>query len=390
MRIYEIATGYTPVPAKMGAATEIVVEELVKAFQRMNEDVILIDIQNEDGNHGCDKVIEVPVPSKYRTTDVSLGLAHKLKRVVYSVNLAGTIKKELRSIKEGKCILHFHNQYNCFFFLLLTNRKLRKRAIIAYTNHSYIWQGKWTKIEGSIRKRYFQESYCMRRADKVFVLNEITAANITQHVNVSKDKVVLIKNGVNGDVYHPFTKEQKDIAKKEMGLEGKRVFGQVGSVCERKNQLESVKLFAPLLRKNRDWVFCFVGGVISDDYLKEIRAYSEQENIEQQVIYLGEIAPGEKLNNIYNICDVMLFPSKQEAFGLVITEAAAAGTPTLIYPNLEFEQKCFCLRFENGEEFEEIINHSFPAAEECREEALEYYGWESVAEKYLNNCLKQL
>ena len=28
MKIYEIGTGYTPIPARMGAATEIVVEEV--------------------------------------------------------------------------------------------------------------------------------------------------------------------------------------------------------------------------------------------------------------------------------------------------------------------------------------------------------------------------
>ena len=116
MKIYEIATGYTPVPARMGAATEIVVEELVKAFEKLNEKVILVDIQNESGNHGCNAVIEVPVPAKYRTTDISLGLMHKLKRVIYSVSLAKTLKKELKSIKDDKCVLHFHNQYNCFFF----------------------------------------------------------------------------------------------------------------------------------------------------------------------------------------------------------------------------------------------------------------------------------
>ncbi len=390
MRIYEIATGYTPIPAKMGAATEIVVEELVKAYKKMKEDVVLIDIRNEDGNHGFDQVIEVPVPPKYKSTDVSLGLAHKLKRVVYSINLAKTIRQELKNLKEEKCILHFHNQYNCFFFLVLTGKSLRRKAIIAYTNHSYIWQGDWDKIKGSIKKRYFQESFCMRRSDKVFVLNDVTGQNIINYVKVPRDKVVLIKNGVNGDIYHPLSGEEKEAAKRSLHLEGKRIYGQIGSVCERKNQLESVKLMAPLLKKDRDKAFCFAGGIISDEYLNEIRDYSAREGIEDQVIYLGEIEPGENLNNIYNVCDVMIFPSKQEGASLVITEAAAAGTPTMLYPYLEFDNNIFCVRFENREDFENKLSHNLPKREECRREALEYYGWESVAEKYLNNCLKQL
>ena len=40
MKIYEIGTGYTPIPAKVAAATESVVEELTKAF--MQKTLILI------------------------------------------------------------------------------------------------------------------------------------------------------------------------------------------------------------------------------------------------------------------------------------------------------------------------------------------------------------
>ena len=59
---------------------------------------------------------EVAVPKKFSGTDVSLGLTHKLKRVVYSISLAYTLKNILKHGDE-KVVLHFHNQYNMFFFL---------------------------------------------------------------------------------------------------------------------------------------------------------------------------------------------------------------------------------------------------------------------------------
>ena len=40
MKIYEIGTGYTPIPARISAATEIVVEELTKAFLKQNIPVL--------------------------------------------------------------------------------------------------------------------------------------------------------------------------------------------------------------------------------------------------------------------------------------------------------------------------------------------------------------
>ena len=45
MKIYEIGRGYTPIPAQMGAATEIVVEELTRSFIKNNIDETIIDIK---------------------------------------------------------------------------------------------------------------------------------------------------------------------------------------------------------------------------------------------------------------------------------------------------------------------------------------------------------
>ena len=39
MKVYEIGTGYTPIPANIGAATEIVVEELTKSMMKKGIDV---------------------------------------------------------------------------------------------------------------------------------------------------------------------------------------------------------------------------------------------------------------------------------------------------------------------------------------------------------------
>ena len=45
MKIYEIGTGYTPIPAQMGAATEIVVEDLTHSFIKSGIDAEIIDIK---------------------------------------------------------------------------------------------------------------------------------------------------------------------------------------------------------------------------------------------------------------------------------------------------------------------------------------------------------
>lgn len=388
MKIYEIGTGYTPIPAKMGAATEIVVEELTKSFQKKGEDVTILDIKADDRLSNKLPIIEVSVPNKFTSTDVQLGIMHKLKRVVYSISLAQSLKKILKRSNE-KVVLHFHNQYNMFFFLKLTSEKLRRKCFIAYTNHSYIWHGDWKEIEQTVQKRYFQEIYSMRHADKIYVLNEITRNTLVEHLDISEEKIVMIDNGVNTDIYSPLSLNEKEKVKKDLGLEGKKVYIQIGSVCERKNQLGSIKLLLPILKEDSNKMFVYAGGIISEEYQEEISKFAKENGIEKQIKYLGELAPGSGLNKCYNIADAMVFPSTSEGFSLVIIEAMSAGVPVVINSNLQFKLSDACLKFSDEQNFLELFKNNILDDEKqkinsemARRNVVESYSWDKVAQDY--------
>ena len=154
MKIFEIGTGYTSIPARMGAATEIVVEELTKSFLKMKQDVTIVDIKDKNRLSSNLPIIEVYMPQAFSSTDVKLGIVHKMKRVLYSISLTYKLHSLIRKYSGEKIILHFHNQYNLFFFLKLTPESLKKKVTIGYTVHSYIWFGKWDAIKETIKKRY--------------------------------------------------------------------------------------------------------------------------------------------------------------------------------------------------------------------------------------------
>lgn len=387
MKIYEIGTGYTPIPAQMGAATEIVVEELTRSFLKSNESVEIIDISSLDRADTDLPITEVKVPSLFIKKDVSLGIMHKLKRVVYSIALAYKLKKILKAEK-SKVILHFHNQYNLFFFSKLVGKRYREKAIIAYTNHSYIWHGEWSEIRDTVKKRYFQEVSAMRYADIVFVLNSNTKKNITEYCNVSADKVCLTKNGVNTRVYLPMDDESVRSYKADCQLQDKKIFIQVGSVCPRKNQLGAIKLLLPFMLSDNDIVFCYAGGIIDEEYQKQIIEFSVQNGIEQRVRYFGELKPGSQLNEFYNMALAMIFPSTAEGFSLTVIEAMAAGVPVVVPKALDFELSNECLVFGNEGEFGEIIDIinsdiDGETRKKARRSVEAEYSWEKIAEKHL-------
>lgn len=387
MKIYEIGTGYTPIPAQVPAATESIVEELTKAYLEMGTPVEVLDISTDKRAPHSLPITQVKVPSIFTKSDVSLGIVHKLKRVVYSVALALKLKKILKKADE-KIALHFHNQYNMFFFLKLVSARLREKAVLAYTNHNGYWSLPWEQAREILNKRYFQEIESMKKADISFVLNPKMRNNAVEHLGLPKEKVVQINNGVNTDIYRPLSQEKKDELKETLGLTGKKVILQVGSVNENKGQGRSVELLANLLKENADLVYAFAGGIVSAEYFEQVKATAKELGVENQVMYLGMAAPGEEMNSIYNIADATLFVSKYESFGLVCIESLSAGVPVFLCGDglIDFGKGCILCdieTFENkvsillnmGERYEELSKIS-------RENAVENYTWQKIASDY--------
>ena len=393
MKIYEIGTGYTPIPAQVAAATESIVEELTKAFMAQDVDVEIIDICASDRAAHNLPITEVKVPSMFSKSDVSLGIVHKLKRVVYSWALAGKLKRLLKATDE-KVVLHFHNQYNMFFFVKRVSKKLRSKALTAYTNHNGVWNMPWEEAEGTLRKRYFQEITSMKEADLSFVLNARTKAHVEQQLSVAPERVIHINNGVNTDIYAPLSQEKIAEVKARYGLAGKRVILQVGSVNENKGQGRSLELLAELLRENDDLVFAYVGGIVSQEYFDEVQAKAKELGLEDKAIYLGAVAPGAEMNEVYNIAEATIFSSKYESFGLVCIESLSAGVPVLLCSDslLDFGEGCIICNTEDftGKVKSAILSNADygSLSEKSRENAVNNFTWAKIAQDYYNSMIK--
>jgi glycosyltransferase involved in cell wall biosynthesis len=187
--------------------------------------------------------------------------------------------------------------------------------------------------------------------------------------------------------------------RKKLDLEGKKVIVQIGSLCDRKNQLDTVKMMIPLLKENRNIVFILVGGIINHEYSNLIFNLCKNEDIDKQVLYLGELAPGNILNIIYNIADASIFNSKSEGFSLVILESLSAGTPVLI--NSTFFNQMDMLNDSNGiitfdsseclynKINNEIINteNRLKYSQQARLFIEKNYSWDAISKLYLDNIL---
>lgn len=396
MRIYEIGTGYTSIPANKGAATEIVVENLSRALLAQGHDVTVVDIADLGRLQTDLPIVEVSMPRGLSGTDEALGVRHKLKRVVYSLCLARKLRG-LLGRENGPVVLHFHNQYNAYFFYKTgAFGRFSHPAVVCYTNHSGVWNTQlWTDIEKTIRGRYFQEIYVQAQADAVCVLNENTARHVSERCGTPQERVFRVRNGVDTETYRPLTAAECEEVRRSLSDDCEHMVFQCASVYPNKNQLGAVRMLEPLLREDRGLHYAYAGGVVDAAYHEEVLRYAEASGLSGQVHYLGELEPGKMLNRYYASAEAFLLPSEYEGFSMALLEAMAAGAPSFVDGRagvvpLGGEDDGFYM-YRSAEHFADLMRGVVYDGEArarvsaaARDLAVREYSWDRVAREYVD------
>lgn len=107
--------------------------------------------------------------------------------------------------------------------------------------------------------------------------------------------------------------------------------GQLGRYHSFKNLHLLMRAFSRLLRDDEfvklGWRLWVVGG---GDMLEHYVELSRELNIEDNVVFWGNIDDREVLFDLYRRASVLVLPSSFESFGLVVVEALSSCTPVLV------------------------------------------------------------
>lgn len=139
----------------------------------------------------------------------------------------------------------------------------------------------------------------------------------------------LIYHGVDTDVFHPIEDEAR---RRPAELKNKFIVGCVARNQPRKNLPVLIKAFAQFCVNKSDAVLYLhtnpddIGWDILD-LLKRYRVFDKTCISKSASVKKG--VENSKLNEIYNLFDVMVLPTAGEGFGLPILEAMAAGVPVI-------------------------------------------------------------
>lgn len=223
-------------------------------------------------------------------------------------------QKTLRIFKRYD-VLHFHS-FNPW--LALTAILSRKK--IVYTEHGNFGFGK--KITPSLKLVYrMQKTFLNKSVDFISFNSNFSKKLSEQRNGLQNVKRETIYNGIS--FQETIDKEKTDAALRKK-INARFTVGVIARLAGVKKIDRLINAFA-VFAKDKDVVLLIIGeGILRE----ELETLVSKKGIQEKTIFAGYL---NNVRHYQSLFDVSVFPSQNEAFGLVAIESLEAGNPTIVF-----------------------------------------------------------
>jgi len=206
-----------------------------------------------------------------------------------------------------------------------------------YTDEIRYKTGYYKKNRPSYEKRFDLNKFIwQKKIDKFKNIKKIIATSKWMHTCLKESYI--FKNSTIEEI--PLVLDQKfwfpvlenNIAKDILGIpKDKKIitFGSDNDLGNDRKGFEYVTNALKYFENNDDLEFIFFG---ENNFIK-FKKIMENLNIDKKIINLGKINDKFTMKLLYSASDLIISPSKQEAFGLIVSEAQHMGVPCVVFEN---------------------------------------------------------
>ncbi len=134
---------------------------------------------------------------------------------------------------------------------------------------------------------------------------------------------LLLNNAIDARKYE-FNQQVRDLKRKELGIDGKKVIIHVGQFRTQKNHKMIISIFNILYRENNDYKLILVG---DGEERAEIEKMVSEKGLDNAVDFLGNRTD---VSELLQAADLFIFPSLYEGLGIALLEAEASDLPCVV------------------------------------------------------------
>lgn len=167
-------------------------------------------------------------------------------------------------------------------------------------------------------------SRTVSRAAKIVTVSEFSRTSILKaYGGLDEDSVAVVPNGA-APQFRPISREgAAAMVRGRFSVETPFLLG-VGDLLPRKNQIGLIRAFARLIRAYPQFAHHLVLAGKETWFAHHVRQAARDSGVADRIRFLGFVSDAELLH-LYNACDVFVFPSFYEGFGLPALEAMACA-----------------------------------------------------------------
>lgn len=164
------------------------------------------------------------------------------------------------------------------------------------------------------------------RARKVITVSEYSARDIEALYGLSRDRIVVIPNGVSDDFRPASDGNALSEIRQRFSIQGERFILFVGGADPRKNHRTFLAACARKVKQLEGCSLVLVGDPVHR--FGDLRQTAVTFGLENRVICTGRLSLAD-MRLLYSHAELFVFPSIYEGFGMPVLEAMACGAPVI-------------------------------------------------------------
>lgn len=240
----------------------------------------------------------------------------------------------LENSRKGADITHYHT-VNPSFFLGIPFAKIRGKTV-GYVHFLPETVDDSLNLPKLFRKVFYWYLILFYKSmDRLVTVNPCFIDKLAAY-DIPRDKIAYIPNYVSNDEFFPLDPADKGALREKYGLQpGRFTVICAGQLQTRKGVMDFVDLARRMPEAQFLWAGGFSFGAMTEGYAE----ISEMlQNPPENAKFPGMV-PRERMNEFYNLGDVMCLPSYGELFPMTVLEAMSCHVPVLlrdldIYPGI--------------------------------------------------------